>query len=280
MVSSPRLNECVSSASNGLSNNASTIRNDSVAAKEISSAAAAVVKASTPLKNNTSSDLVRQRIKSFDYGQPSGALVSNGTKSYTSDSGDPEGDSLTVSKRRQMFEGGSATNAKLTMQKSIISLGTNETSHKVSASVAPSKDTVSPENCEPQPAITSNLETSKSKFGMGDIQVEEKVVGCGGIQRAVSPQMQPIAKDSPSDSPIGNTNRSVGPLAGSPVPSPFRASPILPPPSPQPQIAAPPGFEDSIEGQSESLTSDTITIEITPEMGLCARALYDYQAGK
>lgn len=276
---------------NGSSTNATS---PSVPQKEISAASAAAVKASTPLKNSTSSDLVRQRIKSFDNGQPgggSGPLNGNGKINGSS----AEGESLSVSKRRQLFENGAVST--VTVQKRNPSLEIKEAQQKATLPT-PTSTVSAPTQPIVQPPSPPKIETNNvpsNVNGDGDTaegSLEEKVVGCGGIQRSVSPQVpaseppapQVVAVESPS--PVSKmVGRSSESPARSPVPpipnSPARASPIPPPVSaPSPQIAAPPGFEDSIEGQPESLEpTDTITIEITPEMGLVARALYDYQAG-
>lgn len=283
-----------SSWTNGNGSSSTNATSPSVPQKEISAASAAAVKASTPLKNSTSSDLVRQRIKSFDNGQSdggSGPLNGNGKQNGSN----AEGESLSVSKRRQLFENGTVSNMTATVQRRNPSLEIKEAQQKATSPTptapVPTQQTVQPPSPSPPKIETSNV-PSNVNGGTTEMIVEEKVVGCGGIQRSVSPQVPAPAPPAPpavaveTPSPVSKmVGRSSDSPARSPVPpipnSPARASPIpLPVSAPSPQIAAPPGFEDSIEGQPDSLEpAETITIEITPEMGLVARALYDYQAG-
>lgn len=247
--------------------------------KEISAATAAALKASTPLRNNTSSDLVRQRIKSFDNGA-SASMPNGGGKVNGNTGGNAEKESLSVSKRRQLFESGGVSNMTSTVVRR-----------------DPSKEIKEAQQAQVKPKGDNNVPTTQSSNktsvnNNSSSQVEEKitVVGCS-TQRSPSPQAPPATIIEPVSLPPSVTppakpaHRPTESPARSPVPpipSPARASPA--PPSPQPHIlgtpAPPPGFEDRVEGQPESLEqTETITIEITPEMGLCARALYDYQAG-
>jgi len=243
--------------------------------KEISAASAAAVKASTPLRNNTSSDLVRQRIKSFDNGSSAPAGGMNGSK-VNGSGGD--GESLSVSKRRQLFESGGASNTTSTVVRRNPSLEIKEAQKKGDDPSANKKEVVT---------TTSNVPSTNSNTngvnGVG-IPKEEKIsiVGCG-IQRSISPQAPAATIIEPVMNKAVSNRQSDSP-ARSPVPTPaspaMRQSPLPPSPQPQPQgggVAPPPGFEDP-DGL-DSGDTETITIEITPEMGLCARALYDYQAG-
>ncbi|CAL8125757.1 unnamed protein product [Orchesella dallaii] len=298
--------------SNGTSLNGSA-NSSPVPPKEMAAASAAAVKASTPLRNNTSSDLVRQRIRSFDNGAPPQPAV-NGTNGNKVNGSGSEGESLSVSKRRQLFESGGASNITSTVVRRNPSLEIKE-AQKTQPPVSPAITTTSTEEAEvaPPAPMSNSVPTPITSPIINTINndtptlLEEKVsvVGCGGIQRSVSPQAPPPQIPQPSISPLPSqvepisiiTAPAVAPMkavnrptespARSPVPpiilnSPARASPPVPPTasSPQPVITAvPPGFEDNVEEQPESIEqTETITIEITPEMGLCARALYDYQA--
>ncbi|ODN00884.1 Drebrin-like protein [Orchesella cincta] len=295
--------------SNGTSTNGSSSNSSPVPPKEMAAASAAAVKASTPLRNNTSSDLVRQRIRSFDNGAPPQSAV-NGTNGNKANGGASEAESLSVSKRRQLFESGGASNITSTVVRRNPSLEIKEAQK---SQVSPATATVTSEET-PAPMsnsvpTTTPIISNSNNSGAPPTLSEEKVavVGCG-IQRSASPQVSPPPIPQPSLSPVPPVEPQPVPIisaptvvpmkainrpsespARSPVPpvvlnSPARASPPVPPSasSPQPVITAvPPGFEDSVEDQPESIEqTETITIEITPEMGLCARALYDYQAGK
>lgn len=321
----------------------------------------AALQASMPMKKNNS-DLVRSRIKSFDGGSsgpvfPSSTTttpprMSNGINSINkmasisggkspspvvSSSTPPpaapvNGDSLSVLKRKQLFESGkspSSENSSNTITRrnpaDEIRLMQEEAAKKLEEEKKKKQQekkkeqpitTSQPEVTKPTVVASSNndYENNYDEDHNNKRNVTSPTVHFQSPPLPVSPppaQQQPAFFNNPGVVSPTKTSISPAPVVEK-VPSPTPPSPTPPPPqqfqnakedhvpiredntvrsaaheqhnggrntasSPSPIPPSPVPATNSYTNGGDS--SSIISINITPEMGVCARALYDYQAG-
>jgi hypothetical protein len=301
---------------------------------------AAVLKASTPKKS--SENLVRQRIKSFD-GNPNESPSFQYLSSHTNGSGgsggssrngdgSPEGESLSVLRRKQMFESGRVSNSASTLirkdpAQEIKSLQ-EEAGLKKAAQVPPAaavqpratspprrtpspqkppplsqnpnKSPLPPKSPSPQPPVTSPPPPQAqyiNKSSQG-VKANNLPFHIGG---SVSQKLaEKINKNTDTENSLGKVENSNNSNNYS-YEEPKTASPPLPQPTNINHSYSPtPTYEDRTIQSAEvppTVVNEAVetvvaaspipiegtaspALEIKPEMGLCARALYDYQAGK
>ncbi|CAG7821941.1 unnamed protein product [Allacma fusca] len=248
---------------------------------------AAAVKASTPRKNSAGSagDLVRQRIKSFDFSGPPPSPSTN-FNGANNTNGKPT-ETLSVLKRRQMFEGGfSNTNAapapkanpareiKLAQEKAQIEQvkQAKTISNPVPESVIPNKfqpdpyNSITPPKPTPAPDVVPVTPTPLEKqpssspvpppTAFANAVFTESVKSDNNINGYNNKAWDQDESDSVYSETITTNGNAEHPT----------------------QVVGPAASLAPTSDLLREEASSTPTLEISSEMGVCARALYDYQA--
>lgn len=258
----------------------------------------AALHASTPMKSTTNSDLVRKRIKSFDGGSGpvfpgkvngvgggggGGAQVrkfsSPVSPSVRSPSPPKNGEQKqekmalpSVQKRKQMFEGGSPSSANTATRR-------NPAEEIRLAQEEAKKQQEKEKEKEKSIKVAQKIKQEEPE--------ERTVVSPTAHYQAPVVESPAPVKQQPAffNNPTSTVTKSPSPEPA-PVPVVAKAPSPMPAKSPEPRkidspVPAPPQFANNTNGASPTpvVEGETITINITPEMGTCARALYDYQAG-
>jgi hypothetical protein len=247
------------------------------------------------MKNN--SNLVRQRIKSFDGGSgpvfPTTTKVNgnNSRRSSTSnnsnlsiDSGNSNGirspspnkatsptpvnGAMTdsVLKRKQLFEGGGggspASNTNTVRRNPADEIReAQEAAKKQQTKVSPPPAPVTkaaPEEEERVVSPVAHLEAKVVPTQIPPQQQQHFFTNPASLPKSPSPEPEPVVVETKSPSPQPPKQKIEEVHEDTSVKSVAK------------------GHKNGISSSEESATT---TIELTPEMGMCARALYDYQAG-
>jgi hypothetical protein len=273
--------------------------------------------------------LVRQRVKSFDGNnseQSYNSFTTNGGS--RNGNGKDESESLSVLRRKQMFESGGASSVKAPTRKSVSDeiKQLQQESLKAAATRNKSPEPQQINNRSPSPAfdhqrqVVSPVRTTspspqpvgtqfpfQSKTATHQIKAYNLPFHIGGT--VTGKLAEKVNKNSENgvgningngNVEVGKMNQRSSPQATHSIgpPDTFKdksntnhiiqrqPSPVVtksPSPSPTPVATITPTLNSnqgsSPQPQEDGHVTPTNNVEITPEMGLCARALYDYQAG-